>query len=263
MLGLRAQCYSILCLINLVVHLTCLVSTVDIHGTGSTGNFIVRVVMLHVHGVSAHGGLGLSLHVPLELVELLLVAAGLLMISMGWVARILARTTPIFRFFPFQIIVWQVTNLVLVLLLLVLWVRAVVVDVRARDHILGVLNEILIARWVGCVLRWRSYVRLILISLDILRQWWLVLRVRKEASGAAVFEVILVALLVWVLAGRGVRYLLRKEGHVVLSSVLVVLDLGHLVRAHLRLGLPSGVRPPARGAHVLTLTLVCRYLTIN
>ena len=136
--------------------------------------------------------------------------------------------------------------------------------VGARDHVLGVLNEILVARRVSCVLRGRSNVLLILISLDILGERRLVLSVREEASRAAVFEVILVAaLLVWVLPGRGVRNLLREQGHVVLSSVFVVLDLGHLIGTHLRLCLPSVIRTSTGSRDGLcAVALVCRYLTI-
>ena len=168
MLGLGTQGYSILCLINLVVHLASLISTINIHGAGATANFIVSIVMLQIHGISTHSWLGLRLHVPLKLVELLRVAARLLMISMGWVTHVLGTRRTFLGFLSFQIVVWQVTNLILVLLLLVLGVWAAVVHVGAGDDILSVLNEILIARGVRGVLRGRSHVWLILISLDIL-----------------------------------------------------------------------------------------------
>jgi len=83
MLGLSAQRDSILRLIDLVMHLTCFIPTVDIHRTGATAHFVVSVVMLQIHRVSTHRRLGLRLHVSLELVELLWVAARLLMISVG------------------------------------------------------------------------------------------------------------------------------------------------------------------------------------
>ena len=81
----------------------------------------------------------------LELIKLLLVAARLLMISMGRVTRILGTSRAIFCLLTFQIIVWQVANLILVLLLLVLRVRAVVVHVCSGNYVLCVLYEILVA----------------------------------------------------------------------------------------------------------------------
>lgn len=49
-----------------------------------------------------------------------------------------------------------------------------------------------------------------------------------------------------------------------LSAVFVVLDLCHLIGAHLRLRLPSGIgsAPARRCVYVLYVALICRHLTI-
>ena len=79
--GLRTQCDTVLSFVNLVVHLTCLVPAIDIETRRIGDHLVVRVVMLHVHGVSTHRGLRLTLHLSIELIELIVLLLLLLMIS--------------------------------------------------------------------------------------------------------------------------------------------------------------------------------------
>ena len=58
--GLWAEGNSILCLVNLVLHLICFVSAVNIH-TCRTTDLVKCIVMLHVHCISTHGRFGLTL----------------------------------------------------------------------------------------------------------------------------------------------------------------------------------------------------------
>lgn len=168
-------------LVYWMVHLTALCSALGLHGAG-TARLIVRVIMLQVHCVSTHTWLGLiDLHVSIKLVILLHLVAGrgghmvLLMISAGskltdWCTSVLTIVSiRVLWLFAFQIIVRQVTYLILKLLVLALrWVRPVVVHVLTADNVVRILNEVVSSNRVRCVLRCRSHLLLILISLDIL-----------------------------------------------------------------------------------------------
>lgn len=101
MLGLLTQCYSILCLINLMVHLTTFITTIDVHRVGTAANLVICVVVLHIHSISTHCWLWLVLHVSFKLLELLLATSWWLMISMSWVRSVLATCRPIFSFLTF------------------------------------------------------------------------------------------------------------------------------------------------------------------
>ena len=76
---LRAQCDAILSFVYLVVHLASFVPAIDIETCGSA-NFIISVVVLHIHGVSTHGRLRLTLHLSVKLLKLIVLLL-LLMIS--------------------------------------------------------------------------------------------------------------------------------------------------------------------------------------
>lgn len=74
-------------LVYWVVHLTAFTAALRLHGTGSAG-LVIRIVVLQVHCVSAHSGLGLvRLHMAIELLILLTLRRRyvvLLMISASW-----------------------------------------------------------------------------------------------------------------------------------------------------------------------------------
>ena len=76
---LRAQCDPILSFVYLMVHLACFVPAVNIE-TGRSTNFIVSVVVLHIHCVSTHCRLRLALHLSVKLIKLIVLLL-LLMIS--------------------------------------------------------------------------------------------------------------------------------------------------------------------------------------
>jgi hypothetical protein len=76
---LRAQCDAILSFIYLVMHLACFVSAIHIETCGAA-NFIISVVMLHIHRVSTHSRLRLTLHLSIKLLKLIVLLL-LLMIS--------------------------------------------------------------------------------------------------------------------------------------------------------------------------------------
>lgn len=64
--------------VDLVVHLAGFVSAVDVEA-GRSADLVIRVIVLHVHSVSAHGRLGLALHLPVELLELVILLLLLLL----------------------------------------------------------------------------------------------------------------------------------------------------------------------------------------
>lgn len=209
------------CLINWMVHLTALTSALRLHGAGSN-RLVIGIVVLQVHCVSTHSWLGLvCLEMSIKLIILLrLVARGrrhvvLLMISAGWkLPDWLTGVLPIIGIvilwlFSLQIIVGQVTYLVLVLLMLVLGrTRSTIMNILTAYYVVSVLNIILAARGVGRVLRRRPNIRLLSFSLDILaiRMTWYVLNM---GSLPIVIKRVLVLLLVWVLSSGREWHLLR------------------------------------------------------
>jgi hypothetical protein len=137
-LRLWTQCDAVLSFVYLVVHLTCLIPTVNIETSG-TWYFVICVVMLHIHCVSTHGRLRLTLHLSCELVELIVLLLLLMIttdVQTGWASLILATHLTVFMLFSFQIIVGQITDLVLKLLLMIL---AVVMNILAANYIVCIL----------------------------------------------------------------------------------------------------------------------------
>ena len=138
-LRLWTQCDAVLSFVYLMVHLPCLIPTIYIETCG-TAYLVICVVMLHIHCVSTHARLWLTLHLSWELVELIVLLLLLLMITTdvqaGGASLILTTHLAIFLLFSFQIIVGQITDLVLKLLLLIL---AVVMSILSADCVICIL----------------------------------------------------------------------------------------------------------------------------
>ena len=256
---LRAQCDTILSFVYLVVHLACFVSAIDIE-TRRTANFIVSVVMLHIHRVSTHRRLRLTSHLSIKLIKLIVLLL-LLMISTDVQSRgswILGTNFSVFWLFTFQIVVWQITNLILKLLLLIL---VAIVHVLPRDDVVRVIYQILVGRRVRCILRWRPNLVLVLFFWDILTIR-LILACLQHATRPIFFKIFLI-LLVWVLPSGRIRNLLRKKSHVMFPTIVMMLDLSHLVRTNLLMSMSSWIWATLAAACILAVVWILNILAFD
>jgi len=112
---------------------------------------------------------------------LLLGSVGALVLLIGSVCSLILLVVSVL--FSFEVVVGEVADHVLVLLLLVL-VRAAssIAQIRSHNDVVSVVDEIRILAWICSVLRSRSPVWLILISLNALRESCLGRRVLHRAS---------------------------------------------------------------------------------
>lgn len=192
--------------------------------------------------VSAHWMLLLLLEMAHVEVLLLSRVAALILLIASICSLILLVISVLFSF---EVVVGQVTDHVLVLLLLVL-VRAAssIAQIRSHNDVVCIVDEIRILAWICSVLRGRSSVGLILISLNALRESCLGRRVLHRASRGdfiVLVSLILISLILLHLHVLTLRvsltciwiwYVLGEESNVVLPAIFM-LDLGHLISAHL------------------------------
>lgn len=181
------------------VDLAALGPAVGVQGAGTAADLVVRVV-LEAHCVSTHCLVGLGLHVvPLELLKLLLL---ILLLEGGARARMLPRGDGVLGtgrallgFLSFEVVVRQITDIVLILFVLLMFA----LNVLSGDDIVRILYETLASSvGIGSVLGGRPSILLIRLSLDILGQRR-VLAALHHAAGARVLEGVPGVLLVGVL----------------------------------------------------------------
>ena len=153
--------------------------------------------------------------------------------------------------------------MILKLLLLILaYILVPIVHIRARDNIIGVLYQILVAIWIGSVLRWRSYLVLVLIFSHVLAEWLILARLKHTARPVFIHVEFLI-LLVWVLASWRIWNLLGKKCHIVFATILMMLDFGHLIGTNLLLSMSSWIRTAMTATCVLAMVWVLHILAIR
>ena len=115
-------------------------------------------------------------------------------------------------FFPFQIIIRKVANLILEWLLLI-WFDVLIniVHIRTGDYVVGVLNQVLVTVWINSIL-WSGpdLVLLVLFFRQILSMRLILVVTLHHTARPVFIHVEFIWLLVWVLACRRIWNLLRQ-----------------------------------------------------